>query len=57
MSMSPSCRLFLELSLKGIKEGAKCQVYTVVWGTEWLREAGHVPILPLTGHGTSVPRF
>lgn len=57
MSVSPSYRLFLELSLKGVKEGAERQVYTVVWRAECLGVAGHVLVLPLTSRGTSVPQF
>lgn len=47
MSMPPGCLIFLELSLKDVKESAKCQVCTVVWGAKWLGVVGHVPILPL----------
>lgn len=56
-SMSPSCHLFLELSLKDVKEGATCQVSTVMWRAEWLGVAGHVPFHSLTSHGTFVPQF
>lgn len=51
-SVSPGCHLFLELSLKRLKEGASHQDYVVVWRAEWLGAMGHGLVIPLSSHGT-----